>query len=198
MRPPPSSGMFLDVCLTRQPVVCWFMETLPVLCAWWQNSMSCLPVDRRRQHRSKHTHRPHDDRACIALHSTGRRSASCPCRGATGAGATCPRIAPDSTSWRRWSFGPWFAFRVVRPRRPPFLPAHPLPPTTPTLLLPTLRHQPPPINSYGHVSQLLILGCPADKFKVRRVPGDVKTVELDDDDEGEEAGRKKRVRWQTC
>lgn len=54
-----------------------------------------------------------------------------------------------------------------------------------------------PHNSYGHVSQLLILGCPAAKFRVRQNAGDVETVELSDGEEEQEAeasrGRK-RVR----
>lgn len=53
---------------------------------------------------------------------------------------------------------------------------------------------------YGHVSQLLMLGAPVERFRVRQNPNDIETIELDDDEEEGKGKNKKRVRtlwWST-
>ena len=57
----------------------------------------------------------------------------------------------------------------------------------------TDRSNPSPTHSYGHQSQLLILGCPAQRFMARQEnQEDNVTIELDDEDEKEKEDADKK------
>ena len=49
-------------------------------------------------------------------------------------------------------------------------------------------------HSYGHVSQLLILGAPVERLRVQQNPDDIETIELLDDEEDEKDSNKNKKR----